>query len=186
MRIHHSSMNWFRKTVLDRKISLLLDEIPPSNQSQLNQTYFITIASILSVSGYRNIRSVRKIKIYWQLTIIENKKPQRSDRVYRSIGLPLASDSLSNQLSLFFPLPTQFHPPNFQFISYIARERTYPIIIIFLYFVYLILRSLIYIYDPWFSSVIINFFHCCKFCKCGIIFILFIYLRVYNSIHESR
>lgn len=100
--IHNSSMNWFRKTVLDRKISLLLDEIPPSNQSQLNQTYFITIASILSVSGYRNIRSVRKIKIYWQLTIIENKKPQRSDRVYRSIGLPLASDSLSNQLSPFF------------------------------------------------------------------------------------
>lgn len=168
---------------LHRKISLLLDEIPLSNQSQLNQTYFITQLHIrLPKSKIRQGRS----KSSGKLTIVENKE------ILKGTGSHIDQSDCIHSLSnhLFSRLPPllisldgkQFDPRNFQSSDHKlhTKERVYPIIIF-----------LVYSFHEYFTSIFdARFFFnynkflplLCKYCVNTVIFILFVYYLLFESL----
>lgn len=167
--------SWFLRWIdsvqpqLHGKISLLLDEIPLSNQSQLNQTYFITQLPSF-ISRYPNLRSVKEDQ-----NLAYNRREQgdlQRDRLpYRSIGLPLASILCPISFHLFSrPLLSSYFPrwkavwssefPKFG--SQIAYERT---CISNYYFSFSFISRVFYEYPMHdFSSIVINFL-LCKYCE---------------------
>lgn len=148
----------FAKSSWIVKISLLLDEIPLWNQSQLNQTYFIT--QLPYPFGIGLPKSEIRQEHQNLLAAYNHHRERESSKERQGSINRIASciRSLSNQLPPIFS--PQFDPPNFK--SHVAYETTfyYCFSSSFIYF----LRVFLWL-DAWFFFAMIKFHYYKKYCS---------------------